>query len=40
VLSSGGLPCDDAPATDFASSDRFETVYDKDGVMIWRLAGG
>jgi hypothetical protein len=40
VLSSGGLPCDHAPATDFASSDRFETVYDKDGVMIWRLAGG
>jgi hypothetical protein len=40
VLSSGGLPCDDAPATDFAASDRFETVYDKDGVMIWRLAGG
>ena len=39
VLSSGGAPCDDAPATDFASSDRFETVYDKDGVTIWRLAG-
>ena len=38
VLSSGA-PCDDAPATDFASSDRFETVYDKDGVTIWRLAG-
>ena len=27
------------PATDFASSDRFETVYDEDGVTIWRLAG-
>jgi hypothetical protein len=39
VLSSGGAPCDDAAATDFASSDRFETVYDKDGVTIWRLAG-
>ena len=40
VLSSGGAPCDDAAATDFASSDRFETVYDKDGVTIWRLAAG
>ena len=39
VLSSGGLPCDGADGTDFASSDRFETVYDKDGVTIWRLAG-
>src|SRR4029078_6056668 len=39
VLSSGGLPCDGAEGTDFASSDRFESVYDKDGVTGWRLAG-
>ena len=38
VLSSGGvLECDDGEPTDFASSDRFETVYDEDGVSVWRL---
>jgi hypothetical protein len=38
VLSSGGvLECDDFEPTDFASSDRFETVYDEDGVSVWRL---
>ena len=37
VLSSGGqLDCDGEP-TDFASSPLFETVYDTDGVQIWRL---
>ena len=39
VLSSGGDPCDGAPGTDFASSPKFETVYDTDEVKIWRLAG-
>jgi hypothetical protein len=39
VLSSGGDPCDGADGTDFSASDRFETVYDEDGVTIWRLAG-
>jgi hypothetical protein len=39
VLSSGGVPCKGAPGTDFSSSDRFTTVYDRDGVEIWRLAG-
>ncbi len=39
VLSSGGNPCDSQPGTDFASSDKFQTVYDEDGVTIWRLAG-
>jgi len=39
VLSSGSNPCGDADATDFSSSDRFVTVYDVDGVTIWRLAG-
>jgi hypothetical protein len=38
VLSSGGDPCDGAPGTDFGSSPRFETVYDEDGVTIWRRA--
>jgi hypothetical protein len=38
VLSSGGIPCDGAPTTDFGGSPNFETVYDKDGVAIWRLA--
>jgi hypothetical protein len=38
VLSSGGIPCDGAPTTDFSGSPKFETVYDKDGVAIWRLA--
>ena len=37
VLSSGGIvECDDGEPTDFAGSDRFETVYDADGVTIWR----
>jgi hypothetical protein len=39
VLSSGGIPCDGAAGTDFSSSPLFDTVYDVDGVMIWRLAG-
>ena len=39
VLSSGGNPCDSQPGTDFASSDKFQTVYDQDGVQIWRLTG-
>ena len=38
VLSSGGNPCDDEPSTDFSASPRFVTVYDADGVTIWRLA--
>ena len=38
VLSSGGvLECDDGEPTDFASSPLFETVYDADGVSVWRL---
>ena len=38
VLSSGGvLDCDDGEPTDFASSPLFETVYDADGVSVWRL---
>ncbi len=38
VLSSGGvLDCADGQPTDFASSDLFETVYDEDGVQVWRL---
>ncbi len=38
VLSSGGDPgCGDAANTDFWSSPLFETVYDADGVAIWRL---
>ncbi len=39
VLSSGGNPCDGDDVTDFGSSPLFETVYDKDGVSIWRLTG-
>jgi hypothetical protein len=39
VLSSGGVPCADGPVTDFWSSPLFETVYDVDGVMVWKLAG-
>jgi hypothetical protein len=39
VLSSGSNPCGEADGTDFSSSDRFVTVYDVDGVTIWRLAG-
>jgi hypothetical protein len=38
VLSSGGvLECDDGEPTDFAASPLFETVYDVDGVSVWRL---
>jgi hypothetical protein len=39
VLSSGGVPCGGADVTDFSSSPLFETVYDRDGVEVWRLAG-
>ncbi len=39
VLSSGGNPCAGEPGTDFAASNRFETVYEADGVTIWRVAG-
>jgi len=39
VLSSGGNPCDGAAGTDFGSSPLFETVYDQDGVRVWRLVG-
>jgi hypothetical protein len=39
VLSSGGIPCQGAPGTDFSSSPLFQTVYDVDGVTVWRLAG-
>ena len=39
VLSSGGDPCDGAGGTDFGSSPLFETVYDEDGVTVWRLTG-
>ena len=39
VLSSGGVPCDGDPGTDFSSSLLFRTVYDADGVTVWRLAG-
>jgi hypothetical protein len=37
VLSSGGAPCKSAPTTDFSSSPLFETLYDEDGVTVWRL---
>jgi hypothetical protein len=39
VLSSGGDPCQGAAGTDFESSPLFETVYDEDGVTVWRLTG-
>jgi hypothetical protein len=39
VLSSGGVPCDGDPGTDFSSSLLFRTVYAQDGVTVWRLAG-
>ena len=40
ALSSGGQPdCADGEPTDFASSPLFETVYDADGVRVWRLHG-
>jgi uncharacterized membrane protein YhaH (DUF805 family) len=38
VLSSGGVPCNGDAGTDFSSSPLFQTVYDVDGVTIWRLA--
>jgi hypothetical protein len=38
VLSSGGtVACDDGEPTDFGVGDRFDAVYDADGVTIWRL---
>ncbi len=38
VLSPGGDPgCGDAGPTSFSGSPLFETVYDADGVQIWRL---
>ncbi|MDQ2966535.1 MAG: hypothetical protein M3R57_11885, partial [Chloroflexota bacterium] len=38
VLSSGSLlTCDDGLPTDFQTSPRFETVYDQDGVAVFRL---
>jgi hypothetical protein len=39
ALSSGGPPDCDGRPTDFASSPRFETIYDVDGVQVWRLRG-
>jgi hypothetical protein len=40
VLSPGGaLGCDDSEPTDFTASPLFETVYDADGVQVWRLRG-
>ena len=40
VLSSGGIPdCGDGEQTDFSASPLFETVYDVDGVQVWRLRG-
>jgi hypothetical protein len=40
ALSSGGGPdCADGEPTDFTSSPLFETVYDVDGVQVWRLRG-
>jgi uncharacterized protein DUF2298 len=38
VLSSGGNPCEGSPSTDFGSSPKFRTIYDKDGVEVWQLA--
>jgi len=41
VLSSGGLlECGGGEPTDFAASPLFETVYDVDGVRVWRLVPG
>ncbi|MFH1475303.1 MAG: hypothetical protein ABIG85_05530, partial [Chloroflexota bacterium] len=38
ALSSGGVPdCAGGEPTDFGSSTLFETVYDADGVQVWRL---
>jgi hypothetical protein len=39
VLSSGGQPDCAGEPTDFGSSPLFETVYDADGVQVWRLRG-
>jgi hypothetical protein len=40
VLSSAGLlDCAEGEPTDFSTSPRFETVYDAEGVKIWRLRG-
>ncbi len=40
ILSSGGIPdCEDGEQTDFSASPLFETVYDVDGVQVWRLRG-
>ncbi len=40
VLSPGGDPgCEGAEPTDFGSSPLFETVYDADGILVWRLRG-
>jgi hypothetical protein len=40
ALSSGGLlDCADGEPTDFSASPLFETVYDADGVQVWRLRG-
>ena len=40
VLSSAGLlDCADGEPTDFSTSPRFETVYEAEGVKIWRLRG-
>jgi len=38
VLSSGGNPCNGREQTDFRSSELFETVYEEDGVSVWRLS--
>jgi hypothetical protein len=38
VLAPGGDPgCEGAEPTDFSASPLFETVYDADGVQVWRL---
>ncbi|MFL5714655.1 MAG: hypothetical protein ACJ769_08350 [Chloroflexota bacterium] len=39
VLSSGGDPCQGEAGTDFGSSPLFETVYEEEGVTVWRLNG-
>jgi hypothetical protein len=40
ALSLGGHDCGDATPTDFGASPLFRTVYDADGVGIWRAVGG
>jgi hypothetical protein len=40
VLSSGGLPDCAGNPTDFGASTRFVTVYDEDGITVWRLVSG